>query len=178
MSMQKVNDVYIADTARIMGEVTLGKDVSLWYGVSVRGDIAPVSIGKGTNVQENAVIHVDAGVPNQIGENITIGHGAIIHGSKVGDGSLIGMGAVLLGGSVVGKNCLIAARALVTENANIPDNAVVMGIPGKVVRQVTDEQLEMMHANARHYVDVAKRHYENPDDITTRPWGKEPLAGR
>ena len=176
MSMHKVNGVYIADTARVMGEVTLGEDVSLWYGVTIRGDVAPVIIGRGTNVQENAVIHVDAGVPNQIGENITIGHGAIVHGSKVGDGSLIGMGAVLLGGCVVGKNCLIAARALVTENAVIPDNAVVMGIPGKVVRQVTDEQLKMMHDNTRHYVDIAKRHHEHPDDKTTRPWGEKPLA--
>ncbi len=176
MSMRKVNDVYLADTARVMGHVKLGKDVSIWYGVTVRGDIAPITIGQGTNIQENAVVHVDTGVPNQIGENISIGHGAIIHGAKVGDGSLIGMGAVLLGGSVVGKNCLIAARALVTENTTIPDNSVVMGVPGKVVRQVTDEQLKMMHDNARHYVQAARHHHENPDDATTRPWGCEAVS--
>jgi len=175
MSIDFVREVYIADTARVVGEVTLGRGVNLWYGAAVRGDVAPVTIGQGSNVQENAVIHCDSGRPNDIGEHVSIGHGAIVHGSRVGDETLIGMGAVLLGGSVVGKHCLIAARALVTENTTIPDNSVVMGIPGKVVGQVSEEQLKMIRWLAPHYVRLAKHHYENPDDKLTRPWGGEPV---
>ena len=156
-----------------MGQVKLGKNVNIWYGATVRGDVAPITIGDGTNIQEGATVHCDGGVPNDIGANITIGHGAIVHGRSVGDGSLIGMGAVLLGSSVVGKNCLIAARALVTEGAVIPDNSIVMGIPGKVVKQVTEEQLTSMHENTAHYVELAKQHHDNPDDEATRPWGRE-----
>jgi carbonic anhydrase/acetyltransferase-like protein (isoleucine patch superfamily) len=172
MSMRKTQGVYLADTARVMGQVKMGKDVNLWYGTTVRGDVAPISIGSGTNLQEGATVHCDEGGPNDIGENITIGHGAIVHGRSVGDGSLIGMGAVLLGGSVVGKNCLIAARALVTEGMAVPDNSVVMGIPGKVVRTVSEEQLKMMHANTAHYIELAKHHHEHPDDEITKPWGE------
>ncbi len=171
MSMRKTQDVYLADTARVMGRVKMGKDVNLWYGAAVRGDVAPVSIGTGTNLQEGVVVHCDKDVPNDIGEHVSIGHGAIVHGRSVGDGSLIGMGAVLLGGSVVGKNCLIAARALVTEGMVVPDNSVVMGIPGKVVRQVSEDQLKMMRELAPHYVKLAKHHHEHPDDKITKPWG-------
>ena len=176
MSMQKIQHAYLADTARVMGQVKLGKNVNIWYGATVRGDVAPITIGDGTNIQEGATVHCDGGVPNDIGANITIGHGAIVHGRSVGDGSLIGMGAVLLGSSVVGKNCLIAARALVTEGAVIPDNSVVMGIPGKVVKQVTEEQLKSMHKNTAHYIALAKQHHENPDDEKCRKWDGEAVS--
>lgn len=172
MSMRKTQGVYIADTARVMGQVKMGEDVNLWYGAAVRGDVAPISIGTGTNLQEGVIVHCDKGACNDIGEHVSIGHGAIVHGRSVGEGSLIGMGAVLLGGSVVGKNCLIAARALVTEGMVVPDNSVVMGIPGKVVRPVSEEQLKMMHWLAPHYVKLAKHHHENPDDEITKPWGE------
>lgn len=172
MSMRKTQGVYLADTARVVGQVKMGKDVNLWYGAAVRGDVAPVSIGQGTNLQEGVIVHCDSGASNDIGENVSLGHGAIAHGRSIGEGSLIGMGAVLLGGSVVGKNCLIAARALVTEGMVVPDNSVVMGIPGKVVRPVSDEQLKMMRWLAPHYVKLAKHHHEHPDDEVCKPWGE------
>lgn len=171
MSMRETNEVYLADTARVMGRVTLGKDVNLWYGAVVRGDVDVVTIGQGTNLQEQAVVHCDGGTPNTIGEHVSIGHGAIVHGKSVGDGSLIGMGAVLLGGSVVGKGCLIAARALVTEGLVVPDGMVVMGIPGKIVRPVNDKEKKLMDWLAPHYVKLAKIHHEHPDDEICRPWG-------
>lgn len=172
MSMRKCQGVYLADTARVMGQVTLAPDVSLWYGAVVRGDVAPVSVGRGSNLQEHAIVHCDHGVPNDIGQDVVIGHGAIVHGRSVGDGTLIGMGAVLLGGSIVGKGCLIAARALVTEGMVVPDGMVVMGIPGKVVRPVSAEEKEMMQSLARHYVQLAQQHHEHPEDDHTKPWGK------
>lgn len=169
--MRETNGVYLADTARVMGRVTLGKDVNLWYGAVVRGDVDVITIGKGTNLQEQVVVHCDGGTPNTLGENVSIGHGAIVHGRSVGDGSLIGMGAVLLGGSVVGKGCLIAARALVTEGMAVPDGMVVMGVPGKVVRPVNDKEKKLMAWLAPHYVKLAQKHHEHPDDEITKPWG-------
>lgn len=165
-----VNQVYLADTARVMGEVTLGQGVNLWYGAVIRGDVDAITVGVGTNIQENAVIHCDGGTPNDIGEHVSIGHGAIVHGKRVGDGSLIGMGAMVLGGSVVGKGCLIAAGALVTENMVVPNGMVVMGVPGKVVRPVSEEEAKMMRWLAPHYVELAKKHHERPDDSVVKPW--------
>ena len=171
MSMREINGVYLADTARVMGRVTLAKGVNLWYGAVVRGDVDVITIGQGTNLQEQAVVHCDGGTPNTIGENVSIGHGAIVHGKSVGDGSLIGMGAVLLGGSVVGKGCLIAARALVTEGLVVPDGMVVMGVPGKIVRPVNDKEKQLLNRLAPHYVNLAKKHHEHPDAEITKPWG-------
>jgi carbonic anhydrase/acetyltransferase-like protein (isoleucine patch superfamily) len=170
MSMREAQGVYLADTARVMGRVTLGEGVNLWYGAVVRGDVDTVSIGKGTNCQENVVVHCDGGTPNTIGEHVSIGHGAIVHGRSVGDGSLIGMGAVVLGGAVVGKGCLIAARALVKENMAVPDGMVVMGVPGKVVRPVNDKEKELLRWLAPHYAELARKHHEHPDDPICRPW--------
>jgi carbonic anhydrase/acetyltransferase-like protein (isoleucine patch superfamily) len=172
MAIRRINQVYLADTARVMGRVTLGEGVNLWYGAVIRGDVDVVNVGEGTNVQENAVIHCDGGTPNHIGANVSIGHGAIVHGKSVGDGSLIGMGSIVLGGSVIGKGCLIAAGALVTENMVVPDGMVVMGMPGKVVRQASEEQAKFMRWLAPHYVELAKKHYEHPDDPIVKPWGE------
>jgi carbonic anhydrase/acetyltransferase-like protein (isoleucine patch superfamily) len=176
--MREVQNVYLSDTARVMGEVTLGQGVNLWYGAVVRGDVATISIGKGTNLQENVTVHCDGGTDNHIGENVSLGHGAIAHGKSVGDGSLIGMGAVLLGGSVVGKGCLIAARALVKENMVVPDGMVVMGIPGKIVRPVSDKEKEFLRWLAPHYVKLARKHHEHPDDPICQPWPDETIAIR
>ena len=176
MAICQTHGVYLADTARVMGRVTLGQDVNLWYGAVVRGDVDVITIGRGTNCQENVVVHCDGGTPNSIGEHVSIGHSAIVHGRSVGDGSLIGMGAVLLGGSVVGKGCLIAARALVTEGMVVPDGMVVMGIPGKIVRPVSDKEKELLNWLAPHYVELARKHHDHPDDPICQPWQGESVS--
>ena len=170
MTMHCANGVYVADTARILGEVTIGAGSSVWYGVTIRGDVAPITIGCGTNIQENAVIHCNHGEANVIGDDVTIGHGATVHGVRVDDGSLIGMGAVLLGRSRVGKRCLIAAGAVVPPGVTIPDQRVVMGIPGKVVREISAEELASNSKAAATYRELSRRHHEEPDHPTVRPW--------
>ncbi len=168
--MRRKDGVYVADTARILGDVTIGSGTSVWYGVTIRGDVAPVTIGRGSNVQENAVIHCDHGEANAIGDDVTIGHGAIVHGMLVDDGSLIGMGAVLLGRSRIGKRCLIAAGAVIAPGVEIPDESVVMGMPGKVVRRATDDDLAALKAAAASYRTLSKRHHEHPDDPAVKAW--------
>ena len=170
MNIREIQGVYLADTARVMGQVTLGRGVNLWHGAVVRGDVAQITIGEGTNLQEGVTVHCDSGVPNHLGNHVSLGHGAIAHGKSVGDGSLIGMGAILLGGSVVGKGCLIAARALVTEGMVVPDGMVVMGIPGKIVRPVSDKEKDFLKWLAPHYVELAKKHHEQPDDEIAKMW--------
>ena len=170
MSVKLVRGAYLADTARVMGEVTLGADVNIWYGVSIRGDVAPVTIGPGTNVQDNAVVHCDKGFPNVIGANVTIGHGAIVHGVSVGDGTLIGMGATVMGRTKIGRNCLIAAGAVVPPGTEIPDGMVVMGVPAHIVRPVNEEERQCLAAIPPRYVANAKMHCEQTDDPRVRPW--------
>lgn len=175
MSIRVIHDVYLADTARVLGDVKLGKQVSLWYGAAVRGDVAPVTIGDRTNVQDNAVVHCDTGVPNVIGRDVTIGHGAIVHGASVGDGTLIGMGATVLGRSMIGAGCLIAAGALVTPRMEVPDGMVVKGIPGKVVRPTSDEEKAYLTWAANRYIELALLHTQQPNDARVRPWdGEQP----
>jgi len=176
MSIRLIQGVYLADTARVLGEVHLAVEVSIWYGVAIRGDVAAITIGRGSNVQDNAVIHCDSGVPNVIGEHVTIGHGAIVHGQEVGDGTLIGMGAVVLGGTRIGRHCLIAAGAVVTPGMMVPDHHVVMGTPGRVVRETNDKEKQYLMWLAPHYVKLARKHVEQPDDVTIRPWpGASPV---
>jgi len=163
--------VYLADTAAVFGQVSLGADVSVWYGASIRGDVAPVVIGPGSNVQDNAVVHCDSGVPNVIGRDVVIGHGAVVHGKAVGDGSLIGINATVLGGSVIGQGCLVAAGALVPPGLVVPDGHAVMGVPGKVVRPVNDKERGYLAWLAPHYVALARRYVERPNDPTVRRWG-------
>lgn len=158
MSITQHGNVFVADTARVTGEVDLGEHISLWYGAVIRGDVAKITIGPGTNVQDNAVIHCDSGVPNTIEDDVIIGHGAIVHGRHVGKGSLIGMGATVLGQSIIGNNCLIAAGAVVPPGLHVPDNHVVMGVPGKVIRPVRPEELEYMAHLVTHYITLAKRY--------------------
>ena len=147
------SDSFIAKGAAVYGNVTLGSDTSVWYNATIRSMEEPIVIGEGSNVQDNAVVHVDSGYPVTVGSYVTIGHGAIVHGCTVGDNTLIGMGAIILNGAVVGKNCIIGAGTLVTQNKVIPDNSLVIGSPGKIIRQVTAEELEHSILNAKHYID-------------------------
>lgn len=144
--------VFVAKGAVVLGDVTIGKDCSIWYNATIRSTEASVTIGQGTNVQDNAVIHVGSHHPTIIGSYVTIGHGAIVHGCTVGDNSLIGMGAIILNGAKIGKNCIIAAGALIPQKKEIPDNSLVMGSPGKIVRQVTAEEIISNTKNAEHYI--------------------------
>jgi carbonic anhydrase/acetyltransferase-like protein (isoleucine patch superfamily) len=147
-----------AHNCTVVGDVTVGADVSIWFNAVIRGDVAAVVIGPRTNVQDGAVIHCDSGVANQIGADVVIGHGAIVHGKAVGDGTLIGMGAVVLGQTVIGKNCLIAAGAVVPPGLVVPDGMAVMGVPGKITRPVKPEELQYMLRLQTHYVELARRY--------------------
>jgi len=168
--MKEIEERYIADSARVMGEVKLGRHVGVWFGAVIRGDVAAIEIGEGTNVQDNAVIHCDAGFPNIIGNNVTIGHSAVIHGCTVGDGSLIGMGATLLGKTKIGKNCLIAAGAVVPPGLEVPDGMCVMGVPGKIRRETTDDEKKYMAHLPPHYVKLAQLHVSEPNNPRVIPW--------
>ena len=147
-----------ARTSIVTGDVTIAPLASLWFNAVVRGDVAPVTIGRRTNVQDNAVIHCDTEVPNSIGDDVVIGHGAIVHGAKVGDRCLIGMGATLLSNTKLGNDVFIAAGCVVPPNLEVPDGMMVMGVPGRIVRPVTEKEREYMHWLAQHYVDVAEKY--------------------
>ena len=149
---------FLGYSAVLSGDVTIGEESSFWFNAVVRGDVAPVTIGRRVNVQDGACIHCDTGVPNVIGDDVTIGHGAVVHGKAVGAGSLIGIGAKVLGQTVIGRECLIAAGAVVPPGLNVPDGMVVMGVPGKIVRPVRDEERRYMRWLAPHYVEIARRY--------------------
>ena len=148
---------WVAPDANVIGRVVLEADASVWFGATLRGDNEEIRLGRGSNIQENSVLHSDPGFPLTIGADCTIGHKAMLHGCTIGDGSLIGMGATVLNGAVIGKGCLIGAGALITEGKQIPDGSLVMGAPGKVVRQLDAEALEKLLWSARHYVENAAR---------------------
>ncbi|MGE0233365.1 MAG: gamma carbonic anhydrase family protein [Flavobacteriaceae bacterium] len=143
---------WVAPSASVIGKVTLKEDTSIWFGAVLRGDNERITVGKGSNVQENCVFHTDMGYPMTIGQDCVIGHLAMLHGCTIGDGSLVGMGAIVLNGAVIGRNVLIGANAVVSEGKEIPDNSLVLGSPGRVVRQLTDEQAKMLRSGAQHYV--------------------------
>ena len=148
---------WVADSAQVMGNVTLGEDASVWFGTVVRGDTESIAIGAGSNVQDASVLHADFGKPLVIGERVTVGHQVMLHGCTIGDESLIGIGAVVLNGAKIGKNCLVGAGALVTEGKEFPDGSMILGSPAKAGRQLTPEQIEGRRLSARHYVDNARR---------------------
>ena len=156
LETNKESNIFIAPGAIVLGNVTLREDVGIWYNATVRGDKDTIVIGKGSNVQDNSVVHVDAGHPVKIGENVTIGHGAIIHGCEIGDNSLVGMGAIIMNDAKIGKNCIVAAGALVTQNAQIPDNSLVLGNPAKIKRELTAEEIAHNLHNAASYVKEAR----------------------
>src|SRR5688572_19282239 len=155
---QIADSAWVADSATVLGRVELADDASVWYGAVVRGDNDRIVIGRGSNVQENSVLHTDAGIGLTIGDNVTIGHQVMLHGCTIGDGSMIGIQAVVLNGARIGRNCLIGAGALVTENKEFPDGSLIMGSPARVVRQLEPAQIERLLWSARHYVEQARRH--------------------
>lgn len=148
---------WIAPGAHVIGDVTLGEDVGVWFGAVLRGDEEPIVVGARTNVQDLCVFHTDMGFPLTVGAGCTVGHRAILHGCTVGDNTLIGMGAIVLNGARIGSDCVIGAGALVPEGKEIPDRSLVVGLPGRVVRQLTDEDVEAIRESARHYAENAKR---------------------
>ncbi len=150
-------DTWVAPDANLIGKVVLEEGASVWFGVTIRADHEEIRIGRGSNVQENVVMHIDAGYPLNIGENCTIGHKVMLHGCTIGENSLIGMGATILNGAKIGKNCLIGAGALITENKEIPDNSLVMGAPGKVVREVDAALAAKLTESAVHYQENMRR---------------------
>lgn len=148
---------FVAENASVIGNVTIGEDVGIWFGVVIRGDNEPITIGARSNIQENSVLHTDPGCPVVIGDGCTIGHNATIHGCTIGDNSLIGMGATVLNGAKIGKNCLIGAGALIVEGKAIPDNSLVVGAPGKAIRTLDEAGELMLSKSADIYIANAKR---------------------
>ncbi|MGY6410227.1 MAG: gamma carbonic anhydrase family protein [Alkalilacustris sp.] len=148
---------WVAPDANIIGKVVLEADASVWFGATLRGDNEEIRLGRGSNIQENTVVHSDMGFPVTIGADCTIGHKAMLHGCTIGDGTLIGMGATILNGARIGRGCLIGACALVTEGKEIPDGSLVMGAPGKIVRTLDAAAQEKLLESARHYVENARR---------------------
>lgn len=151
------NKVFIAPGAVVLGNVSLGEDVGIWYHATVRGDRAPIVIGAGSNIQDNVVVHTDKDHTVIVGQNVTVGHSAVIHGCEIGDNSLIGMGAIIMNGARIGKNCIVGAGALVTQNTQIPDNSLVLGNPAKIKRPVTEEEIAASLRNAESYAEEARQ---------------------
>lgn len=149
---------FIADNAVLIGSVILEANASVWFGAVLRGDNEPITIGENSNVQDGSVLHTDMGSPLTVGRNVTIGHQAMLHGCTIGDGSLIGIQAVILNGAKIGKGCIIGAKALIAEGKEIPDYSLVVGAPGKVVRQLTEPERQMLEFSALHYVENFKRY--------------------
>jgi carbonic anhydrase/acetyltransferase-like protein (isoleucine patch superfamily) len=150
-------NVWVADSAQVIGKVLLAARVSVWFNAILRGDNEPITVGENSNIQDGAVLHTDEGIPLTIGRNVSVGHMAMLHGCTVGDGSLIGMNAVVLNGAVIGKHCLIGAKALIPEGKVIPDRSLVVGTPGRIIRELTDEEVARIEAGAAHYVENAAR---------------------
>lgn len=151
---------WVADNAQVMGDVKLAENSSVWFGVVIRGDTETITIGQGSNIQDNSVLHADHGMPLNIGENVTVGHQVMLHGCTIGDGSLIGIQAVILNGAKIGKNCLVGAGSLVTEGKEFPDGCMILGSPAKAVKQLSPEQIKGLKMSAQHYMDNANR-YKN-----------------
>ncbi|MEO8630542.1 MAG: gamma carbonic anhydrase family protein [Betaproteobacteria bacterium] len=151
-------DYFIADNATVVGSVVLESDASVWFNTVVRADNDPIHIGARSNIQDGSVLHTDENVPLILGADVTIGHMVMLHGCTIGDGCLIGIGAVVLNHAKIGKHCLIGAKSLITEGKEIPERSLVVGSPGKVLRQLTDEEVKMLLWNADHYVQNFKRY--------------------
>ncbi|MBI2807573.1 MAG: gamma carbonic anhydrase family protein [Planctomycetes bacterium] len=157
-NMRAIKDYYVASTAIVTGNVVFGAGVNLWFGTIVRGDLATITFGPRVNIQDGCIVHTDTDAPMTIGEGVVVGHGAILHGTAIGQDTLIGMGATLLSGCEIGAECLIAAGTLVTEGRRIPPRSVVMGVPGKVVRAITPEEINRTHTICAHYLEMAQRY--------------------
>lgn len=160
VSPQLAEEAWVADSADVIGNVHMAAGSSVWFGAIVRGDNEPIEIGENSNVQDGAVLHSDPGSPLKIGKGVTLGHQAMVHGCTIGDNSLIGIGATVLNGAIIGKNCLIGAHALITEGKVIPDGSMVVGAPGKIIRELSAPQIAMLKGSADVYVKNAARFKE------------------
>ncbi len=149
---------FVAENAAVIGDVNIGEGTSIWYNAVLRGDIENITIGKYSNVQDNCTVHTETNIPTKLGDYTVVGHNAVVHGCTIGDNCLIGMGAIILNNAKIGDNCIIGAGSLVTEGKEIPPNSLVIGVPGKVVRQVTEEEIEAVKANAIRYNELYKKH--------------------
>jgi carbonic anhydrase/acetyltransferase-like protein (isoleucine patch superfamily) len=156
--MQAIQGYYIAPGAVVVGDVVLAAGVNIWFGAVVRADLARITLGPRVNLQDGCILHTDYDLPQDIEEGVVVGHGAILHGRRIGRDTLVGIGARLLAGCEIGEECLIAAGALVTEGRRIPPRSVVMGMPGKVVREITTEELDRTRTICAHYLEMAQRH--------------------
>lgn len=156
--MEAIKDYYVASTAIVTGNVVLGPGVNVWFNTVIRGDLAQITLGPRVNLQDGCIVHCDTDTPMAVEEGVVVGHGAILHGTRIGRDSLIGMGACLLSGCSIGEECLIAAGTLVTEGRRIPPRSVVMGVPGKVTRGITAEELERTRTICAHYLEMAQRY--------------------
>ena len=156
--LQNSGENWVAPNATIIGNVTLEKNSSIWFNAVLRGDIENIYIGEGSNIQDGSILHTDFGHPLNVGKNVTVGHLVMLHGCTIGDNSLIGIGAVILNNAKIGKNCIIGAKALIAENKEIPDNSLVVGSPGKVIREVTDDEKKAVLENTKHYQDNWKKY--------------------
>ncbi|HET8699698.1 MAG TPA: gamma carbonic anhydrase family protein [Gammaproteobacteria bacterium] len=157
--VQTVGDeLFVAPSAAVIGRVWLGRDASVWFGTVIRGDGNDIRIGDRSNVQDNAVVHVDSDAPVSIGNSVTIGHAAVVHGCTVGDFSLIGINATILSHAVIGKYCLVGAGALITERKQFPDRSLIIGAPARRLRELTDAEVQMLEHSAEHYVQQGRRY--------------------
>ena len=152
------DNFWIAPNASVIGNVILERDTSIWFNAILRADNEPITIGEGSNVQDGAIIHTDPGYACNIGKKVTVGHMAMLHGCSIGDGSLIGIGSVVLNGAKIGKNCIIGSKALVTEGMDVPDGSMVLGIPGKIKKTLTEEEQSVVPLGADHYIDNYKKY--------------------
>lgn len=155
-------DTFIAENASVIGDVNIGEGTSIWYNAVLRGDIENITIGKYSNIQDNSTVHTATNIPTKIGDYTVVGHNAVVHGCTIGDNCLIGMGAIILNKAVIGDNCIIGAGAVITEEKIIPPNSLVLGVPGKVVRQVTEEEIKSVNDNAIRYYELYKKYYVIP----------------
>ncbi len=163
--LQTEGDHWIAETAVVIGDVLLKQNASVWWGAVLRGDNDRITVGENSNVQDGSVLHTDAGIPLTIGANVTVGHMVMLHGCQIGDNSLIGIGSVILNGAKIGRNCIIGAKALIPEGKEIPDNSLVMGAPGKVVRELSEDHVKMIQVGAHHYVENFQRYRDQLEKI-------------
>jgi carbonic anhydrase/acetyltransferase-like protein (isoleucine patch superfamily) len=152
------DSAWVADSAEVIGHVSLADDVSIWFNAVLRGDNELMRIGRGTNIQDGSVLHSDRGSPLTLGEGVTVGHQVMLHGCSVGDYSLIGIGAVVLNGARIGKSCLVGAGALITEGKEFPDGSMIIGSPAKAVRELSEAQIAALKMSARHYIENARRY--------------------
>ena len=154
-------DSWVASNAVLIGRVILEKNANVWFNAVLRGDIEPITIGENSNVQDGSVFHTDPGCPLTLGKNVTVGHMVMLHGCEIDDNTLIGIGSTILNKTKIGKNCIIGANTLIPENKIIPNNSLVLGSPGKVIREVTEKEIIEINENAKHYVDNYKRYKKN-----------------